>query len=109
MEEPICSIRILRDDENQQNVFIEYSFNGIKSHKRFWLSKEREIRPFNKEIITNILRETVLNITSNRKFWDLFEDILTSMRSASPKKKRIRGVSNLKKARPILTVKTVRD
>jgi len=90
MEEPICSIRILRDDEKQQNIFVEYSFNGVKSHKRFWLSNDREMRPFNKEIITNIMRETVLKITSNRKFWDLFADILSSIGGGTPKKRRIR-------------------
>ncbi|MCD6459619.1 hypothetical protein J7L67_03005 [bacterium] len=90
MEKPICSIRILRDDENQQNVFIEYSFNAIKSHKRFWLSTEREIRPFNKEIITNILRETVLKIISHKRFWDLFSDIVSTGRSNAPQKRRIR-------------------
>ena len=97
MEEPICSIRILRDDQNQQNIFVEYSFNGIKSHKRFWLSVEREMRPFNKEIITNILRETVLNITSHRRFWDLFADILSSMSGGTRKKKRVKRRVNPKK------------
>ncbi len=88
MEDPICYIKVLRDDENKENFYIEYSFNGITSHKRFWLSTDKEMKPFNKEVITNILRKTILEITSHNRFWEPLQDLLSNVGTRRIKKRK---------------------
>lgn len=88
MEEPICHIRVLRDNESKENFFIEYSFNGVTSHKRFWLSSDKEMKPFNKEVITNILRKTVLEITGNSHFWEPLQDMLATVNPRRVKRRK---------------------
>lgn len=96
MEEEVSYIKISRDNEKKENFFIEYSFNGITSRKRFWLSSDRDMKPFNKEVISNILRNTILEITSNRRFWELFSDILP-LSETSDKSKKIKRKRNNQK------------
>ncbi len=76
MEEQICYIKISRDNEIKENFYIEYSFNGVHSRKRFWITADKEMKKYNKEVISNILRNTVLEITSHKNFWNNFSDIL---------------------------------
>ncbi|MDX9701686.1 MAG: hypothetical protein RBU23_01440 [Candidatus Auribacterota bacterium] len=88
MEDQICNIRVLRDNESKENFYIEYSFNGITSHKRFWLSTDKEMKPFNKEVITNILRKTILEITTHQRFWESFQDLLANVSPRRTKKRK---------------------
>lgn len=86
MDDQICYIKISRDNEIKENFYIEYSFNGIHSRKRFWITTDKEMKKYNKEVITNILRNTVLEITSNKNFWNNFSDILSSSDKKNLKK-----------------------
>ncbi len=86
MEENVFYIKISLDRDTKENFYLEYSFDGIKSRKRFWISRDRDMKPFNKEVISNILRNAVLEITSNSRFWNLFGDMIPSPSAIKPLK-----------------------